>query len=116
MMRADIVDYELDRSGNFMPGMVGACYTFIEKLISSLGSTFTTFAVGLIGYVTVMPQMGDKTTMPLFYLTMALVYGMPILGWLCNIIAMRFYSLDKERMVEIQTNIAEKKKALRGKN
>lgn len=116
MMRADIVDYELDRSGNFMPGMVGACYTFIEKLISSLGSTFTTFAVGLIGYVTVMPQMGDKTTMPLFYLTMALVYGMPILGWLCNIIAMRFYSLDKERMVEIQTNIAEKKKALRGKS
>ena len=116
MMRADIVDYELDRSGNFMPGMVGACYTFIEKLISSLGSTFTTFAVGLIGYVTVMPQMGDKTTLPLFYLTMALVYGMPILGWLCNIIAMRFYSLDKERMVEIQTNIAEKKKALRGKS
>ena len=115
MMRADIVDYELDRSGNFMPGMVGACYTFIEKLISSLGSTFTTFAVGMIGYVTVMPQMGDKTTISLFYLTMALVYGMPILGWLCNIIAMKFYSLDKERMVEIQTNIAEKKKALRGK-
>ena len=115
MMRADIVDYELDRSGNFMPGMVGACYTFIEKLISSLGSTFTTFAVGMIGYITVMPQMGDKTTMPLFYLTMALVYGMPILGWLCNIVAMKFYSLDKERMVEIQTNIAEKKKALRGR-
>ena len=115
MMRADIVDYELDRSGNFMPGMVGACYTFIEKLISSLGSTFTTFAVGMIGYVTVMPQMGDKTTVSLFYLTMALVYGMPILGWMCNIVAMKFYSLDKERMVEIQTNIAEKKKALRGK-
>ena len=53
--------------------------------------------------------------MPLFYLTMALVYGMPILGWLCNIVAMKVYSLDKERMVEIQTNIAEKKKALRGR-
>ena len=116
MMRADIVDYELDRSGNFMPGMVGACYTFIEKLISSLGSTFTTFAVGLIGYVTVMPQMGDKTTMPLFYLTMALVYGMPILGWPCNIIAMRFRALAKDPMVEIQTSIADKKKALRGKS
>ncbi len=113
MMRADIVDYELDRSGNFMPGMVGACYTFIEKLISSLGSTFTTFAVGMIGYVTVMPQMGDKTTLPLFYLTMALVYGMPVLGWMCNIVAMRFYELDKERMVEIQGSIAEKKKKLK---
>ncbi|MBR0407532.1 MAG: MFS transporter [Clostridia bacterium] len=115
MMRADIVDYELDRSGNFMPGMVGACYTFIEKLISSLGSTFTTLAVGMIGYVTVMPQMGDRTTIPLFYLTMILVYGMPVLGWMCNIVAMKFYSLDKERMVEIQTSIAEKKKLLHAK-
>ncbi len=98
-----------------MPGMVGACYTFIEKLISSLGSTFTTLAVAMIGYTTVMPQMGDKTTVPLFYLTMALVYGMPVLGWMCNIIAMRFYELDKERMVEIQRSIAEKKKQLHGK-
>ncbi len=115
MMRADIVDYELDRSGNFMPGMVGACYTFTEKLIASLGSTITTLAVGLIGYTTVMPQMGDKTTVALFYLTMAMVYGAPIVGWLCNIVAMKFYALDKDTMVEIQTNIAEKKKALRGK-
>lgn len=115
MMRADIVDYELDRSGNFMPGMVGACYTFIEKLISSLGSTFTTLAVGMIGYVTVMPQMGDRTTIPLFYLTMIFAYGMPVLGWMCNIVAMKFYSLDKERMVEIQTNISEKKKLLHAK-
>lgn len=115
MMRADIVDYELDRSGNFMPGMVGACYTFIEKLISSLGSTFTTLAVGMIGYVTVMPQMGDRTTIPLFYLTMIFAYGMPVLGWMCNIVAMKFYSLDKERMVEIQTSISEKKKLLHAK-
>ncbi len=115
MMRADIVDYELERSGNFMPGMVGACYTFTEKLISSLGSTFTTMAVALIGYQTVMPQMGDKVTVSLFYLTMLLVYGMPILGWLCNIIAMKFYSLDKERMVEIQKNISERKAAFRSK-
>lgn len=115
MMRADIVDYELDRSGNFMPGMVGACYTFIEKLISSLGSTFTTLAVGMIGYVTVMPQMGDRTTISLFYLTMIFAYGMPVLGWMCNIVAMKFYSLDKERMVEIQTSISEKKKLLHAK-
>lgn len=115
MMRADIADYELDRSGNFMPGMVGACYTFTEKLIASLGSTFVTFAVALIGYTTVMPQMGDKPSIPLFFLTMGMVYGMPILGWICNLVAMKFYELDKERMVEIQTNIAEKKKALSAK-
>lgn len=113
MMRADIADYELDRSGNFMPGMVGACYTFIEKTVASLGSTITTFAVALIGYTATAPQMGDKPSIPLFFLTMLLVYGMPIIGWLCNIVAMKFYELDRNRMVEIQGNIAEKKKALR---
>lgn len=113
MMRADIADYELDRSGNFMPGMVGACYTFIEKTVASLGSTLTTFAVALIGYTATAPQMGDKPSIPLFFLTMLLVYGMPILGWLCNIVAMKFYELDRNRMVEIQANIAEKKKALK---
>ena len=35
------------------------------------------------------------------------------MGWICNIIAMKFYELDRERMVEIQKDIAEKKKALK---
>lgn len=113
MMRADIADYELDRSGNFMPGTVGACYTFIEKCVSSFGSTIAAFAVALIGYTTVMPQMGDEATWPIFWVTMILANGMPILGWICNIIAMKFYELDRERMVEIQKNIGEKKKAAR---
>lgn len=113
MMRADIADYELDRSGNFMPGLVGACYTFIEKTVASLGSVLTTVAVALIGYTAAAPQMGDKITVGLFFITMGLMYGVPIIGWICNIIAMKFYELDKDRMVEIQTNIAEKKKALK---
>ena len=113
MMRADIADYELDRSGNFMPGLVGACYTFIEKTVASLGSVLTTVAVAFIGYTAAAPQMGDKITVGLFFVTIGLMYGVPIIGWICNIIAMKFYELDKDRMVEIQTNIAEKKKALK---
>ena len=70
-------------------------------------------AVALIGYTAAAPQMGDKITVELFFVTMGLMYGIPIIGWICNIIAMKFYELDKDRMVEIQTNIAEKKKALK---
>lgn len=46
-------------------------------------------------------------------MTMILSVGMPVVGWICNIIAMKFYELDRERMVEIQKDIAEKKKALK---
>lgn len=111
MMRADITDYELERSGAYMPGTVGAIYTFTEKIIASFGATIASFSVALIGYKEVMPQMGDAATWPIFWVTTFLMFGMPIFGWLANIIAMKFYELDMQRMVEIQTNIAERTKA-----
>lgn len=110
MMRADVIDYELYRSGNFMPGMVGAIYSFTEQIVSSFGSTIAAIAVAAIGYTTVMPQLGDEATWSILWIVELLVFGLPILGWIANIIAMRFYELDKERMVEIQTEIADKKK------
>ncbi len=110
MMRADVIDYELYRSGNFMPGMVGAIYSFSEQIVSSFGSTIAAVAVAAIGYTTVMPQLGDEATWSILWIVELLVFGLPILGWLANIIAMRFYELDKERMAEIQSEIAEKKK------
>ena len=111
MMRTDIVDYELERSGNYMPGTVGAVYSFLEKCIASFGSTIASFAVAAIGYTTVMPQKGDPATWPILWVTMILLYGLPMIGWAFNIVAMRFYELDYDRMVEVQTNIAEKKAA-----
>ena len=113
MMRADVIDYELERSGNYMPGTVGAVYSLTEKIIASFGSTIAAVAVAAIGYKTVMPQMGDAATWPIFWVTVILTYGFPILGWLCNIIAMKFYELDYDRMAEIQENIAEMKKQKR---
>lgn len=110
MMRADVIDYELYRSGNFMPGMVGAIYSFTEQIVSSFGSTIAAVAVAAIGYTKVMPQLGDEATWSILWIVELLVFGLPILGWLANIIAMHFYELDKERMVEIQSEIAERKK------
>ena len=111
MMRTDVVDYELERSGNYMPGTVGAVYSFLEKCIASFGSTIAAFAVAAIGYKNTMPQMGDKATWPIFWVTMILMYGLPIFGWLANVIAMKFYELDYDRMRQCQQNIADRKAA-----
>ena len=48
MMRADVIDYELERSGNYMPGTVGAVYSLTEKIIASFGSTIAAVAVAAI--------------------------------------------------------------------
>ena len=58
-----------------------------------------------------MPQPTDQQTPGIFWLTMCLYYGLPILGWICTLVAMKFSPISRERMVEVQRSIAEKKAA-----
>ena len=106
-MRYDVIDYELSRSGRYMPAVVNTAYSFVDKLISSLAATIVAAAVATIGYTTTMPQATDPVTSGIFHVAMFLWLGMPILGWICTLIAMKFYSLDREAMVEVQKKNAE---------
>lgn len=111
-MRMDIIDYELYRTGKYMPATVSATYSFVDKLISSFGATIATLMIGLIGYTTTTPQQGDPLTLGVRIMTVLLYCGFPILGWLCTIVAMKKSELTKEKMVEVQKEIADKKKAV----
>ena len=108
---ADCIDYELYRSGKFVPAVVSGTYSLLDKLISSFGALIATGAVALLGYTTTMPQPGDPCTTPLFAMTLFLYFGLPIIGWIVSLVAMRTCDLSKEKMVEIQKDIAEKKAA-----
>ena len=110
-MRMDVIDYELYRSGKYMPATVSGTYSFIDKFISAFGATITTALIGIIGYTTTAPQQGDPLTTGVRVMTVLLWCGAPIIGWICTILSMKNYSLDRERMVEIQKDIADKKKA-----
>lgn len=108
-MMADCTDYELYRSGHYVPGLVATVYSFIDKLISSLASTIVGAFVAAIGYTNSVPQIGEEVTTSIFVITMVLYCGMPILGWVISIIAMKFYPLTGEKMQEIEDQIAEKR-------
>ena len=108
---ADVIDYELDRSGKYVPAVVTGVYSLIDKIISAFGATIATACVALIGYTATLPQPGDEMTTALFWMTMFVKYGMPILGWLATLAAMRFCKLDKAEMVAVQKRIADKKAA-----
>ena len=56
-----------------------------------------------------MPQPTDTLTGGIFWMTMALMYGFPLIGWVITLIAMRTCNLEKEDMAEVQKRIAEKK-------
>lgn len=111
-MRADVIDYELDTSGKFLPATVTATYNIVDQIISSLGAALALGAVALIGFTTVMPQPTDAATAPILFMSLGLFFGLPILGWVVSLLAMRGYKLDRAEMIEVQKRVASKKAAL----
>lgn len=101
-LRFDVIDAEFARTGRYMPALVNTTYSFVDKLISSLATTIVAIAVATIGYTTSMPQATDPLTGGLFWVGTFLWLGMPILGYVCTLIAMHWYTLDKATMEEVQ--------------
>lgn len=113
---ADCIDYELDRSGNYVPAVVSGTYSLIDKLISSTGALVAGLAIVVAGYHgTARPQPGDPATSAVFWVTMIVMYVLPIIGWVVTLIAMKNCVLTKDEMVEVQKRIADKKHALKEK-
>lgn len=110
---ADIIDFELDRSGKYIPAVVSGTYSLVDKIVSSFSTLIATGCVALIGYTTTLPQPGDAPTGAIFAVTMFLRYGLAIIGWICTLLAMRSCKLGKADMVEVQKRIAQKKEALK---
>ena len=108
---ADTIDFELDRSGRYVPAVVTGTYSLVDKLITSFAAVIATGAVALLGYTTTMPQPTDPCTSAIFWMTLSLKYGLPLIGWAITLIAMRECPLTKEEMVNVQKRIAEKKAA-----
>ena len=106
---ADIIDYELDRSGKYIPAVVTGTYSLIDKIISSFGALMATGAVALVGYVNTVPQPTDALTPGIFAVTLVVFFGLPIIGWIITLVAMKGCKLDKAEMIEVQRRIAEKK-------
>ena len=114
---ADVIDFELDRSGRYIPAVVTGTYSLIDKLISSFGALIAGLAIVVAGYHgTARPQPGDPATPAVFWVTMIVMYVVPIIGWIVTLIAMKGCTLDKEAMVEVQKRIADKKAAAKAGN
>ena len=110
-MISDCADYETYLSGRFVPGMMGTLFSFIDKMISSLATTIVALSVAAIGFTDRMPYVTDVYTTDILWVTMFLFIGLPILGWIASIIAMKFYPLDKKKMEEVQEHIKQLKNA-----
>ncbi len=106
-MTADCADYETYRSGKYVPGLMGTLFSFVDKVISSLSAMIVGLFLASIGFTTVQPDNTTPYSSAIFMITLICYCGMPLIGWACNLVAMKYYPLNKEKMVEIQAKIAE---------
>lgn len=111
MMLSDIVDFEHARTGNYLPATITGTYSFVDKLISSFGATVASFAIALIGFTSTLPQPTDDPTPEIKFVALFLTFGLPILGRLCAIVAMKFNPITKESMIEAHRVIQERAEA-----
>lgn len=103
-MIADCADYETYRTGRYIPGMMGTLFSFVDKLVSSLSTTIVGLCLAAIGY-SKFPDVDTELTQPLLYVAVFLFIGMPMIGWISSLIAMKFYPLDAKKMEEVQLEI-----------
>ena len=105
-MTADCADYETYRSGKYVPGLMGTLFSFVDKIISSFAPMIAGIVFTMVGYADHNPVEGDLVTPELRFGVAFLAYGLLIFGLVCNLIAMKFYPLTKEKMAEIQDKVA----------
>lgn len=108
-MTADVSDYETHKSGRYVAGMIGTIFSFIDSLAASLGPVLIGLLSAWMGYTTVYPSSDDPMTQELFTGTILAISVVPALLMLGSLVAMKFYSLDGEKMEEVQMGIARKK-------
>jgi Na+/melibiose symporter-like transporter len=102
-MIADCTDYEYTLSGHFVPGIMGALFSFIDKTFSAFGTGFVGIVLSMFGYSKAFPQVGDALTVQLKFLTVFFYCVIPIIGWVVTIVIMHFYSLDKKTVAAMYT-------------
>lgn len=104
-MTADCADYEVYRTGKYLPGLMGTLFSFVDKIVSSFAPMIAGLVFATCGFVDHNPVMGDIATPELRLGVVFLANGMIILGLICNLVAMKYYPLSKERMAELQNEI-----------
>ncbi|MBO1265483.1 MFS transporter [Proteiniclasticum sp. SCR006] len=111
-MIADCSDYQTYKTGQYIPGMMGTIFSFVDKLISAFSASIVGVMVAFIGFRDQLPTAETPVSRPLFWMTLFFFVGIPVLGWLASLVSMKYYDLDGKKMEEIQQAIHDMKTAV----
>ncbi len=104
-MIADSADYEYYKNNRFIPSMIGAAFSFIDKLISSFGTLIMGAILTFVGFVSITETPASPL---MFWTVLAMYFGFPAIGHLCSIISMKFYPLNKRTHEKMLAELSER--------
>lgn len=108
-MIPDVTDYETYKTGRYAPGVMGTIFSFVDKMISSFAQTIIGFTLAFIGFEQIFPDVDTPYSENILWVTMFLYVGVLMFAWIASLVAMKFYDLDKEKMLTIQNDLQDKK-------
>jgi Na+/melibiose symporter-like transporter len=111
-MTADCADYEIYRTRRYVPGFMGTLFSFVDKIISSFAALIVGLMIAFIGFKDIQPTETTAYSDGIFWVTCFLLFGVPMIGWILNLISMKFYPLTKEKMEEVQREVLRIKTSL----
>ncbi len=105
-MVADVTDDYTWRTGNYVPAMIGMSFSFIDKMVSSISTTFLGILLSVLGI-----KAGVESTPTIYWGVLSFWIIVPIFAHMASIWAMHRYDLTKEHMAKVQAELAERKAA-----
>lgn len=109
MLKNDMIDYELYRTGKYFPAVINGVFNFVDQFISSFTTVIIAVSISFIGYQSTVPQPSDTFTGEIKTITVILYYLVPVL---CNLVAMyiiKTLRMDKHEIRYVQQRLFQKK-------
>lgn len=103
-MIADCSDYEAFKFNKNIPGLIGTLFSFVDKLVSSLGTSLLSIMLLLaMGRDSLDVTTKYSNSLFIVFLIGGIIF--PLVGFIINIICMKSYELSKEKMMEISNEL-----------
>lgn len=85
--------------------LVSSTFTFVNKLSQAFGAFIMGYVLDFVGYAPNLAQQSEATLKAILYMKTLI----PIVAFICSVVAMKFYPIDKKTEKEMEEFINEKR-------
>ena len=101
----DSANYAEWKTGINGSALVSSTFTFVNKLSQAFGAFIMGYVLDFVGYAPNLAQQSPATLKAILYMKTLI----PIFAFICSVIAMKFYPIDKKTEVEMEAFINDKR-------